>query len=384
MAFLVQGGAPPDDSVTTAKIKDDAVTAAKVAAGVLPGKNLLINSDFRIAQRGTSFAAAAHLAYTLDRWIWFDNGAGVVTITQDTDTPTVAEAGTDFKFSLKIDVTTADASLAASDRYVLSQKLEGFNSAHLGFGASSANSVTVSFWVKSPKTGAHYIGLGNNAGNRSHPATYSVSSADTWEKKSVTIAGDTTGTWIGATNSIGLYLFITLATGTDYQGTAGSWGTTANGANASGGVNCMDDAANNFLITGVQLEVGSAASDFEHRDYASELVRCRRYCQQVGPNSTITQLGTAYQEGTTQAQMYYPHPFGEMRGAPTITQSAGDDFHVVNGGADVITTGVQSNEITAFAAKLGFTTGASFTLDEASGVEIFDTTNGYVRWDAEL
>ena len=256
-------------------------------------RNILINGAMNIAQRGTSFASAGNGVYNLDRFLWYDTGAGVVTISQDTDTP-----NGNFKYSMKHDVTTADASLAAGDLYCTLQHIEGLNSAKLGWGSSDAKTITVSFWVKSPKTGIHCIGFQNNAQDRTRVEEYTVSSANTWEHKSITVPGDTSGTWL-TTTGLGIRICWTLAAGSTFTKTAGSWGA-GNVYASPNQVNCMDNTSNNFYITGLQLEEGSVATDFEPLLIGEELALCQRYYEQVGSgapalaNST-TQFWTGYQ-----------------------------------------------------------------------------------------
>ena len=242
-----------------------------------PGfRNLIINGDMAVAQRGASFAAIADGAFSLDRWKWGNvTSTGVATVTQDTDVPTIVEAGADFKYSLKIDVTTADASVAAGDLILLTQMIEGWNLAPLGFGAANALPFTLSFWVKSPKTGDHTVAIANYANNRNYPATYSVSSANTWEKKTLTIPGDTSGTWY-RTNGRGAQIRWTLLAGTTWNGTDDAW-QGSNKLAVAGQVNVFDNTANNFYITGVQVEFGSSATDFEFVPWDYQLRRCQRY-----------------------------------------------------------------------------------------------------------
>jgi hypothetical protein len=239
--------------------------------------NLIINGDMRIAQRGTSIAAPANGNYTLDRWVYGIVGAGVVTVSRDTDTP-----NSETPFSLKIDVTTADATLAATDLYFISQKLEGFNTAALALGTASAKTITVSFDVKSTKTGTFCFGLGNSAQNRSYRKEYTVSTTDTWESKTITISLDTAGTWIGATNGIGLTAFWTLAAGANYQGTDDTWDAGVVVVGTASQANALDNIANNFLLANVKLEVGSTATAFVPDDYATALAKCQRYYQLFG------------------------------------------------------------------------------------------------------
>ena len=306
-----------DVGSSNARKKDTVQGILDLAPGA--ATNLIINGDMRIAVRGTSFSSIASGSYCLDRWRFIEVGAVVVDVTQATDTPTVAEAGTDFKFSMKIDVTTADASLAASDQVLVQHKIEGFNTAHLGFGAANAATVTLSFWVKSTVTGTAYVAFKNSAADRGYPAAYTISSSNTWEKKTIKVVGDTSGTWIGATNGIGINLEFILAAGTDFHGTANAWGA-GNLKGASGMANLINDAANNILITGVQLEVGAQSSDFEHRDIASELLRCQRYTwvHDGAKGATNSHIAFLHAINTTNAKGAI-HPPAEMRATPTLT-----------------------------------------------------------------
>ena len=255
------------------------------------GANLIINGDMRIAQRGTSFVSPSNGNYLMDRWAQFIGGATVWTITQDTDVPTVAEAGVDFNTSMKIDVTTADASIAAGDLAFVTQKIEGLNWAQLGYGATGAKDVTVSFWLKSDtKTGVFGVSIRNSAVNRSYPVDVTISD-NNWNKYTVTIPGDTSGTWL-TTNGIGAYIGFTLAAGADYQSTGSTW-SAANGICTSNQDNFVDSATNNIWITGVKLEVGSTATDFVPDDYATALAKCQRYYVEYVQGGTQNMTGFA-------------------------------------------------------------------------------------------
>jgi hypothetical protein len=195
--------------------------------------------------------------------------SGVFTGQQVTDAPT------GFNNSLRVTVTTADASLAAGDFYYAVQPIEGFNIADLGFGSASAQAVTISFWAKSSLTGTFGGGLVNQAVNRSYPFSYTINAANTWEYKTVTIPGDTTGTWL-TTNEIGMRVYFGLGVGSDFTGTANQW-NAAFDASVSGAVNVMGTLSATWQVTGVQLEAGSTATPFERRPYGTELALCQRY-----------------------------------------------------------------------------------------------------------
>jgi hypothetical protein len=220
---------------------------------------------------------------------------------------TVAPAG--FTNSLAITVTTPDSSLAASDLYDIAQFIEGFNVADFNLGTASAVTFTLSFWVRSSVTGTYGGALGNNASNRSYPFTYSISAANTWEYKTVVISGDTAGTWT-TDNTIGLRVYFGLGLGSNWTGTAGAWAGSFM-ISATGATNLMATNGATFYLTGVHLEVGTAATPFERRQYGQELALCQRYYE---PGATVSYFGVA---GVGQAQATAPFKVTK-RATPTI------------------------------------------------------------------
>ena len=270
-----------DGTITASDLADSTITSGKLASGVVSNqsafKNIIINGDMSIAQRGTSASSIASNGYhSCDRWRYAESSSAVVTISQATDVPT----GQGFAKSFKVDCTTADASLGAAEYVLLQQKIEGQNLQYLKKGTSSAESLTLSFWVKSTKTGTFIAMLYDRDNTRQIAKSYTVSSADTWEKKTITFAGDTSGT-LDNDNASSLELWLWLGVGSDYSsGTlATSWETETAANQAVGQVNAVDSTSNNFLITGIQLEAGTTASDFEFLPYDVNLRRCQRYFQ---------------------------------------------------------------------------------------------------------
>jgi hypothetical protein len=259
-------------------------------------KNRIINGQMAISQRGTSFVSPTD-AYTIDRWEMQESTDGTVTVTQETDAPT------GFSFSQKFTVTSADASLAATQALTVGQYIEGFNTADLVFGSASAATITLSFWVKSSLTGTFGGALQNSARTRSYPFTYTISSASTWEQKTVTIAGDTSGTWIGATNGIGLRVYFGLGVGSTYSGTAGAWAAT-NYYSATGAISVIGTNSATWAVTGVQLEKGSTATSFDYRSYGQELLLCQRYYQRLYVENCISVRPQS--AGTGSSQAYIP------------------------------------------------------------------------------
>ena len=250
-------------------------------------RNLIINGDMNIAQRGTSTASITSSGYyTVDRWRTALGSLGTWTMSQDTDVPT----GQGFAKSLKWDCTTADVSPSASDFALIEQRFEGQNLQHLKSGTPSAESLTLSFWVKSNKTGTYTLQFfKNNTTERHIVKTYTIISADTWEKKTLTFDGDT-GEAITNDNSSRLHVTWFLGAGTDRTSgtTPSTWATyAAENQVDDSQVNLADSTSNYINITGVQLEIGDAATPFEHRPFDAELARCKRYYEKSYPIGTF-------------------------------------------------------------------------------------------------
>jgi len=291
-------------------------------------KNRIINGAMVIAQRGTSFTAgAASLDYTLDRWAIFEDTDGVCTVAQDTSVYPVG-----FTNSLKFTTTTADSSLAAGQRVFVTQRIEGFNTADLAWGTANAATVTLSFWVRSTLTGTFGGALENGSFNRSYPFTYTISAANTWEQKSVTIAGDTSGTWsIG--NTLGIQVAFGLGVGTDNSGTAGAW-AASNLQSATGAVSVIGTLNATWQVSGVQLEKGATATSFDYRPYGTELALCQRYFMQFGKTSSYEHFGIGVaQTNYSTTIMNLPVT---MRAAPTFSYTGSLSGFVVFDGVSIL------------------------------------------------
>lgn len=238
--------------------------------------NPVINGNMEIWQRGTAFAAAASGSYSADRWR-FDNLTGaVVTINRSTDIPTVAEAGVLFNYSLEVDVTTADAAIAAGDLALVRQPIEGYNWRHF-----AQRACVLSFWFKSPKTGVHAVSLANSGLDRGFVGEFTMNAANTWEYKTIQIpASPSAGTWNYLTGT-GVSVGFVLASGSTYNTTAGSWQTIGFGnyPGSASQVNTLDSNANFIRFTGVKLELGSVATPIQFMPFEEELARCQRYYQ---------------------------------------------------------------------------------------------------------
>ena len=237
-------------------------------------RNIIFNGDMSIAQRGTSQASITSSQYLLDRHYFNISGLGTWTMSQSTDVPT----GQGFASSIKLDCTTADASPAASDYLMLQQRFEGQNLQYLKKGTSSAESLTLSFWIKSTKTGTYIADLYDFDNTRQISKSYTVSSANTWEKKEITFPGDTSGA-LDNNNARSLDVDLFFGAGSDRSsGTLNtSWGSNVQANRAVGQVNLADSTSNEVYITGLQLEAGTSASDFEFLPVDVNLKRCQRY-----------------------------------------------------------------------------------------------------------
>jgi len=257
-------------------------------------KNRIINGEMDIDQRNAgasvSLTSGGGNGYPADRWYVENFTDGTATVQQ------VADAPVGFSNSIRYTVTATDTSLASDQSAFIQQRVEGFNSADLSFGTASAKSITVSFWVKSSVTGTFGGALANNAYNRGYPFTYTISSANTWEQKIVTIPGDTTGTWVGATNGVGLRLTFALAAGSARVSTAGAWASYT-GIGATGGTNLMATNGATWQVTGVQLEVGTVATSFDFRSYGTELALCQRYYETGTAGLSFSYTPSAFGNG---------------------------------------------------------------------------------------
>ena len=312
--------------------------AAELAALIgsqtaLSNRNLIINGAMQVAQRGTSETGVTSGGYknAPDRFELIIDSAGTWTVSQSTTAPE------GFGSSYKLNCTVADASLAANDYLLIGHKFEGQNLQQLKKGTSNAQPVTLSFWVRSAKTGTYVAELRDNDNSRQINKPYTISSANTWEYKTITYDGDTTGALDNDANNSFAVQFWLAAGSTFSSGTlATSWETVTNANRAVGNVNLADSTSNDFYITGVQLEVGEQATPFEHRSYGEELALCQRYYQVLAKSgSTNHNIGTGYYYDSSTL-MVVPRFAKEMRTAPTLVQGSGTDYWFIqrSGGTD--------------------------------------------------
>jgi hypothetical protein len=289
------------------------VTGSNLGAGdATRFKNRIINGAMVIDQRnaGGSVTAVTDGVFYLDRWSVGLTQASKLSVQQNAGSATPPVG-----FINYLGITSSSAySIAAGDIFVLNQKIEGLNVADLGWGTANAKTVTLSAWVYSSLTGTFGGSIKNSAANRSYPFSYTISSANTWTQISVTIAGDTTGTWL-TTNGTGIGVNFSLGTGSTYSGTAGTWAAT-NYNSSTGATSVVGTSGATFYITGVQLEVGSSATGFDYRDYTSELCMCQRYYQKY---SLLGVDAYMISGGSVSSSLWWTV---QMRTAPTVTFGA--------------------------------------------------------------
>ena len=331
-------------------------------------KNRIINGNMAINQRGSG---ALENGFLVDRF-----SIGSSQASKGSATVQTADVPAKFTSALKYTSSTA-YSVLATDYFFVTQKIEGNNIADLNWGTSDAQTITLSFWVKSSLTGTFGGALRNSAFNYNYPYTYTISSADTWEKKSVTITGPTSGTWL-TNNGTGIDVWFSLGMGTTYSDTAGAWTTTVGLGSATGATSVVGTSGATWLVTGVQLEVGDTATDFENLQYTTQLQLCQRYCQVYGPN---TSLGTAlaYAAIRTSGTLVFKQT---MRAIPTVTPSDLAGFKATNGAGGAITStnvGVFLSSVES--TELQITVAGGLTIGQAS---LNRTGTGSLTISAEL
>jgi hypothetical protein len=271
-------------------------------------KNRIINGAMVIDQRNAGASVTPTVnTYTLDRWVFNGTQNSKISVQQNAGSVTPPVGFTNY-----LGVTSLSAySVAVGDVFAMTQVIEGYNIADLAWGTANAKTVTLSFWVRSSLTG---IFGGVFAGGQYYPFTYTISSANTWEQKTVTITGSTTGTW-NSTNSAGITIRFGLGSGSTYSQTAGSW-TNSDAYNATGATSIVGTNGATFYITGVQLEVGSSATGYEYVNYQTSLANCQRYFASLAGGVLNTSLGVGLSTGASFASVYVKYPV-TMRTQPS-------------------------------------------------------------------
>jgi len=337
-------------------------------------KNRIINGAMVIDQRNAGASGTA-AGYTVDRWSMSSNLSTKGTWQQNAGSITPPVGFTNY-----LGFTSNSAyTLASGDFFSFVQPIEGYNVADLGFGTANAKTVTLSFWVRSSLTGTFGGSLGNNGSSRCYPYTYTINSANTWEQKTVTIAGDTSGTWL-TTNGNGLFVSLAFGVGSTYSGTAGSW-ASANYLSATGATSVVGTSGATFYITGVQLEKGSTATSFDYRPYGTELALCQRYFTSFVGLVAFSQYGIGEAWSTTKVRfpMQCPVP---MRAAPTFSTAGSGFVWAVDRIGSVVSSLTLNYATTQIQSISG--TGSSLTIGQAGSINAGNFTDTSMSFSAEL
>jgi hypothetical protein len=364
MTTIISGSSP---SITFSDSTTQSTTAPSTST--FGFKNRIINGGMTINQRyGTTLQTGAS-GFVTDRFQVLNGSSGTV----NAQTVTTAPAG--FTYSTQLTVGTADTVVGSGDSVIFYQTLEGYNIADFNWGTANAKTVTLSFWVYSSLTGTYSGSLVSQDGNYSYPFNYTISSANTWEQKTVTITGPTSGTF-GKVNDIGFYLELSLMTGSAYQGTPNSW-SVGNFRGTSSQVNWMATSGNTWYVTGVQLEVGTQATSFDFRDYGRELILCQRYLYAISyGGSTYAAIASGYNESTTQGRFPIPFPV-QARTAPTgLTASSAGHFSLFSSVGSVAVTSFVFEGGTLNSAYIDANTSVAIT---AGGAVLLAITNASAK-----
>jgi len=395
MPFI--GNKPSAVPLTSADIADSIITSAKIVDGTIVNadinassaitlnklsgnpifRNRIINGDMTIDQRNSGASinntSGAGL-YSLDRWNPYGNQASKYSIQQNAGAVT-PQAG----FNYYLGITSLSAyTVGASEEFSINQSIEGYNVADLDYGNANAKTITLSFWVRSSLTGTFGGAIRNSAGNRSYPYSYTISSANTWEKKSITITGDTTGTWL-KTNGTGFLVGWSLGNGSTNQGTAGAW-TAGNKTAPTGETRIVATNGATFYLTGVQLEAGTSATDFEFLPIDVSLGRCLRYFQTFrGADVYICQGGMQ----TTTSFVGTVNYLVTMRATPTFTANSGTNYFRIYTTAGSSFSTVAVNDLYGTRSMAINATTGSLTAGQSGALRCLDAS-ATVDYSAEL
>ena len=377
------------DKITTASITDANITTAKLAYDAIPFRNIIINGDMSLAQRGTSVSGITNASgdvFVNDRFCWSESGSmtSTFTMSQVTDVP----AGQGFAKSLKLDCTATDTP-ATTERIRIETRFEGQNLQYLKKGTANAESWTLSFWVKSVKTGTYIVNFRDEDNTRIVSKAYTISSANTWEKKTVTGAPDTTDPFDND-NAHSLTIAWILSAGSSLQSgsLADGWQDYANANYAAGQVNFADSTSNEFYLTGVQLEAGTTASDFEFLPYDVNLQRCHRYCLILGdaPGGATYDyadngvIGHYYNTTDFYPNFFFPVP---MRSTPGVSFSTTGSGLGDVASQNTAKTGTSAGTNSTSSTNINFRVSTS-SANQGSGGAFNFAANDYVILSAEL
>jgi len=345
------------------------------SGGAFSFKNRIINGDMRISQRnGTANTALTTNAYMVDRFL--ANSVGSSDYQQNKGSVTPPSGFTNY-----LGIAATGSNSGSGVTYAVRQNIEGNNIADLGFGTANAKTITLSFWVRSNITGTYTVAFRSETG-RSRLETYAISSANTWEYKTITIPGDTSGTW-NTNTSTGLAVWFCYG-GDGNTGTAGSW-QTADLRQVSGQANAIATTNDYFYITGVQLEVGSVATPFERRPFGAELALCQRYCQMIKGSGSFTKYGLGVCTSTTNLRGVVHLPVS-MRTAPSLTTTSTASNYGVYTSSDIACSAVPTLNAqgTEVLANIDFTVASGLTTGNAALMQANNNTSAYLLLTAEL
>ena len=404
MPFI--GNKPSAVPLTSADIADGIITSAKILDGTIVNsdisttsaitlnklsgnpsfRNIVINGDMQIAQRGTSSAGlgtGTNSIYLIDRFKFVYAGAptGRFTMTQDTDVPT----GEGFSKSLKLDCTTAQVSPASGDAFYLATEFEGQNLQYLKKGTANAVSLTASFWVKSTKTGNYVVNLSDGDNSRIIGNTYTINSANTWEKKTITFAGDTSGAFDND-NAGSLRIWFVLTAGSSFTGTDNtSWGAYSTGKFAyNQTVNIADSTANDFLITGIQLEAGTSATDFEFLPIDVDLQRCLRYYEKITAEANTQLFGAGFNYNTTNGIALVNCSKKRTTVSVTFSSTVAEFGLYSSSGSRISATAISASQASSISFQTTVTVASGLTAGNGTTFIANASTNPYIEISAEL
>lgn len=347
------------------------------------GKNKIINGACQIDQRNGGAAIASlgsGTTYTIDRFYYYGSAAGKFSFQQNQGSVT-PPAG----FSKYMGFTSLSAySLGAGDQLVIKQSIEGQNIGDLAWGTASAKTITLSFWVRSSLTGTFGGALQNDAQNRNYPFSYTISAANTWEKKSITVTGDTTGTWL-TTNGIGINVTFSLGTGTTYSGTAGAWSGSSYLTSVTGAVNVAGTNGATWYATGIQVEAGSVATPFATATgtIQGELAACQRYYYRQTAAAAYAVFGTGQCGSSTTAQMGVKLPV-TMRTYPTTLEYSTLRLSDESAGYTVTGLTFNSSFYSTDYPILSATVASGLTAQRFYSIGANNSTSAYIGIGAEL
>ena len=339
-------------------------------------RNIIINGAMQVAQRGTSSTSTSYA--TVDRIMVRTNNLDQLAFTQSQSS--TVPSGEGFSNSFKFEVTTQETALSGGEYANIQHRIEAQNLQSLAYGTSNAKKATLSFWVRSSLTGKYSVLFFAEDDTRSNTQSFTISSADTWEHKTITIDGDTTGV-IDNNSGSGININFQLAAGSDYAGTPHSgWGAYAETDDFafSDQVNFIAQTGT-FYLTGLQFELGSQATPFEHRSFGEELQLCKRYFHKTG-GTAYCNIGTVTNYTSGAMLGPYKHPV-EMRSAPSVTKSG--DWAVLGGDTTVNQTAVSSDS-NGKVSEIGFSGGSGGTSGRSATLRFSNDANAYLHWDSEL